>query len=207
MINIFIENLKKRHQQGLPGREHQLRMAAIARRQLFDAPDTARKAAVLVLLFPKNGIWHVILTERIGNPKDPHSHQISFPGGSVDDTDVDLEATALRETYEEIGIKPSLIHIIGAMTDLYIPVSNFHVHPFLAWTKHPPQYIKQETEVKHVIEAPIPILEDINNHKSKEIYMNKMFGLNTVPYFDVEGKMVWGATAMMLSELLELIKV
>ena len=174
MTDTFIERLIERHASGLPGRPFQMKKAVFARRQLFDAPPTARQSAVLILLFPKANDWHVVLTERVGSANDPHSHQISFPGGSLDAGDVSLEACALRETFEEVGIDPQTVKIIGKMTDLYIPVSNFHVHPFLAWTKHPPQYIKQETEVKHVIEAPIPILEDINNHKSKEIYMNRI---------------------------------
>jgi 8-oxo-dGTP pyrophosphatase MutT (NUDIX family) len=204
MTDTFIERLTERHAQGLPGRDFQIKKAAIGKRQIFDAPPTARQSAVLVLLFPKNGEWHVVLTERVGNENDPHSNQISFPGGSLDDTDVSLEACALRETHEEVGVLPETIQIIGKMTDLYIPVSNFHVHPFLAWTDTQPQYQKQITEVKHILEAPLSMLANIENHKTKDIQVRSMF-LPNVPYFDVHGKAVWGATAMMLAELLELV--
>ena len=206
MKDTFIERLTERHQRGLPGRDYQLKMAAILKRSIFDAPPTARKAAVLLLLFPKNGEWQLVLTERMGNDNDPHSRQISFPGGSVEAADVDLTATALRETHEEIGVHPSLIQVIGRMTDVYIPVSNFHVQPFLAWTNAPPQYRRQETEVKQVLETPLSVLQNEANWKVKDIKINETYDLKNVPYFEVFGKAVWGATAMMISELLEIIK-
>ena len=206
MQDTFIERLTERHQQGLPGRDYQLKMAAILKRSIFDAPPTARKAAVLMLLFPKNGEWQLVLTERTGNDNDPHSRQISFPGGSVEVLDVDLTATALRETYEEIGVDPSVVQVIGRMTDLYIPVSNFHVQPFLAWTKEAPQYRRQETEVKQVMETPLSVLQNEANWKVKDIRISETYDLKNVPYFEVFGKAVWGATAMMISELLEIIK-
>ncbi len=206
MQDTFIERLTERHQRGLPGRDYQLKMAAILKRSIFDAPPTARKAAVLVLLFPKNGEWQLVLTERTGNDNDPHSRQISFPGGSVEAADVDLTATALRETHEEIGVDPSVIQVIGRMTDVYIPVSNFHVQPFLAWTNEAPQYRRQETEVKQVMETPLSVLQNEANWKVKDIKINDIYDLKNVPYFEVFGKAVWGATAMMISELLEIIK-
>jgi 8-oxo-dGTP pyrophosphatase MutT (NUDIX family) len=206
MQDTFIERLTERHQKGLPGRDYQLKMAALLKRSIFDAPPTARKAAVLMLIFPKNGEWHLILTERTGNENDPHSKQISFPGGSAEAADVDLAATALRETHEEIGVEPSVIQLIGAMTDVYIPVSNFHVQPFLAWTNAPPQYQPQETEVKTVIETPLSVLKNEANWKVKDIRVSAQYDLKNVPYFDVFGNAVWGATAMMISELLEMLR-
>ncbi len=204
MTNSFIKRLIERHAQGLPGRPFQLKKAVLARRQIFDAPPTARQSAVLILLFPKAGEWHVVLTERVGSANDPHSHQISFPGGSLDASDVSLEACALRETHEEVGIPPHSVNIIGKMTDLYIPVSNFHVHPFLGWTAAPPDYLRQTTEVKDIIEAPLSILTNSDNQKKMDMDIRGMH-LPDVPYFDVHGRVVWGATAMMLSEFLELI--
>jgi 8-oxo-dGTP pyrophosphatase MutT (NUDIX family) len=206
MQDTFIERLTERHQKGLPGRDYQLKMAALLKRSIFDAPPTARKAAVLMLIFPKNGEWHLVLTERTGNENDPHSRQISFPGGSAEAADVDLAATALRETHEEIGVEPSVIQLIGAMTDVYIPVSNFHVQPFLAWTNAPPQYQPQETEVKTVIETPLSVLKNEANWKVKDIRVSAQYDLKNVPYFDVFGNAVWGATAMMISELLEMLR-
>jgi 8-oxo-dGTP pyrophosphatase MutT (NUDIX family) len=206
MQDTFIERLTERHQKGLPGRDYQLKMAALLKRSIFDAPPTARKAAVLMLIFPKDGEWHLVLTERTGNENDPHSRQISFPGGSAESADVDLAATALRETHEEIGVEPSVIQLIGAMTDVYIPVSNFHVQPFLAWTNAPPQYQRQETEVKTVIETPLSVLKNEANWKVKDIRVSAQYDLKNVPYFDVFGNAVWGATAMMISEFLEMLR-
>jgi 8-oxo-dGTP pyrophosphatase MutT (NUDIX family) len=208
MIDNFIEKLSKQYAQGLPGREHQVRMAVLARKSTMEAPPTARRACVMILLFQKDGEWHVLLTERTSsdNPNHNHSGQISFPGGQLEEKDESLEACALRETFEEVGIPPNTIQIIGEMTDLYIPVSNFHVFPFLGWTSDPPQYQRQETEVKHIIETPLSILLNSENLKFKDIHINDSFVLRDVPYFDVFGKAVWGATAMMLSEMLELLK-
>ena len=203
MTDTFIERLIERHAQGLPGRPFQLKKAVLARYKTIDPPPTARQSAVLVLLFPKDNEWHVVLTERVGNENDPHSNQISFPGGSLDQSDVSLEACALRETHEEVGILPEKINIIGKMTDLYIPVSNFHVHPFLGWAAEQPHYQRQTTEVKHIIEAPLSILMNPDNHKFIDLQVRN-FLLPSVPYFDVDGKVVWGATAMILSEFLEL---
>jgi 8-oxo-dGTP pyrophosphatase MutT (NUDIX family) len=175
-------------------------------RAIFEAPPTARKAAVMMLIFPKNGEWHIVLTKRTGNANDPHSHQMSFPGGSVEPSDADLSQTALRETQEEIGVAPSTIRLIGAMTDVYIPVSNFHVQPFLAWTDGVPQYKRQETEVKEIIEAPFSVLRNEANWKVKDMRISEQYDLKNVPYFDIFGNAVWGATAMMLAEFLEILR-
>lgn len=210
MTDTFIEKLVERYAQGLPGREYQLKMAAIAKRLIpapSEAPETARTAAVMLLLFPKAGEWHVLLTERTtNNPNDKHSGQISFPGGQLDASDESLEACALRETHEEVGIAPEHINVVGSMTPLYIPVSNFTVNPFIGWMASPPQYQRQETEVQQIIEVPLSILLKPDTIKQKEIHVSFTMKIENVPYFDVAGKTVWGATAMMLSEFLEMVK-
>lgn len=180
-------------------------MAAIAKKHIFDAPPTARQSAVLILLFPKWDDWHIVLMERVGNPNDPHSNQISFPGGALEPTDDSLQTCALREAEEEVGIPPQAVKMIGAMTDLYIPVSNFHVHPFLAWMEAPPQYQQQTAEVKQVVEAPLSILQNPAYQKIKDVHTATGILLKDVPYFDIGGKHVWGATAMILSELIEIL--
>ncbi len=208
MTDTFIERLTQNYAQGLPGREHQLKMAVLARYRPIEAPPTARQACVLLLLFPKAGEWHVLLTERTSsdNPNMRHSGQISFPGGKLEAEDMSLEACALRETHEEVGIPQNIIKTIGQMTDLYIPVSNFQVFPFLAWTESTPQYFPQMTEVQDIIEVPLSILQNSKNMKTKDIRINDELILTNVPYFDVFGHTVWGATAMILSEFLALIK-
>ena len=203
---IFIKKLEERYAQGLPGRAHQLKMGIPHRYATMTPPDHARKACVLALLFEKNDAWHILLTERASNDNDRHKGQISFPGGQLEPTDESLEACALREAHEEVGVLPHQVQVIGKMTDLYIPVSNFHVFPFLAWTDTPPQYQRQISEVKQIIETPLSILQDLSNRKLTDmsVYGGTMV-MKDVPYFDVFGKIVWGATAMMLSELLELL--
>ncbi|NJN34315.1 MAG: CoA pyrophosphatase [Saprospiraceae bacterium] len=190
----------------MPGQEAHKAMAAYAHGgKLFDAPETARKAGVFVLLFEKNDGWHVLLTERTSsNPNDRHSGQISFPGGQFEASDESLLQCALRETHEEVGISPDKIEVIGALTTLYIPVSNFHVFPFLGWTATPPQYFLQKNEVKTVIEAPISLLQQPETVRITPIKVTNQFVLKEVPCFDVFGKIVWGATAMMLNEVLAL---
>jgi 8-oxo-dGTP pyrophosphatase MutT (NUDIX family) len=203
----FIEKILQKHAEGLPGRPQHLKMAAYAlRSNLMDAPPTARKAGVLMLLFPKQSEWHILLTERTTHQRtDRHSGQISFPGGQFEPSDLSMEKCALREAHEECGIEQNTIQVIGKMTDLYIPVSNFHVFPYLAWTDSPPQYKRQETEVKEIIEVPIRHLLQPENKKTRHIYINENLTLEDVPYFDINGKAVWGATAMMISELLAMV--
>jgi 8-oxo-dGTP pyrophosphatase MutT (NUDIX family) len=205
MLPPFIQFIQDRHAAGLPGRDFQRRMAAMRSHRIFEPPADARKAAVLMLLFEKNAEWYLLLTERVGNEKDPHSNQISFPGGSMEVSDADLAECALRETWEEVGVEPKDVNLIGAMSDLYIPVSNFHVQPFLGWSNTPPQYRRQETEVQRIMETPLSLFQNVDNQKIMPMMQARSFTLKDVPYYDVEGKMLWGATAMMIAELLELL--
>ncbi len=134
-----------------------------------------------------------------------HSAQIGFPGGRIEPDDDSLKSTAIRETYEEIGIPGSEIRVIREMTDLYIPPSNFNVRPFLALYDSIPEFIKQEDEVEDVIEVPLHhILDDqvVVTTEVQTSYAKKI----EVPAFKLKGHMVWGATAMMLSEIKDLLK-
>jgi 8-oxo-dGTP pyrophosphatase MutT (NUDIX family) len=204
-MNDFIKKLSDRYAKGLPGREHQLKMGVPHSYARMEPPPDARKACVLILLFLKDKAWHVLLTERSTNLNDRHKGQISFPGGQIEAHDESRAACALREAHEEVGVLPHQVQIIGEMTDLYIAVSNFHVFPFLAWTDTPPQYQRQISEVKQIIETPLSILQDLGNQKTMDLNVyDGSLVLKDVPYFDVFGKIVWGATAMMLSELLVL---
>jgi 8-oxo-dGTP pyrophosphatase MutT (NUDIX family) len=208
MANIFIDTILEKYKQGLPGIEAFKKMMFEERMQTLAAPPTARKACTMMLLFPKNQAWHIVLIERTStNANDRHSGQMSFPGGQLDPSDDSLLACALRETQEEIGVSPHHINVIGQMTDLYIPVSNFHVFPFLAWTDAPPQYNPQITEVQEIIETPLSILSHPDNRKTMPMSMTIRGERyeRDVPYYDVYGKKVWGATALMLSELMALI--
>lgn len=208
ITETFIRQLSNRYALGLPGREHQMKMAVLSRYKSMDTPPSARQACVLLLLFPKANEWHILLTERTSNtnPNSRHSGQISFPGGRLEPEDDSLAACALRETYEEVGIPPEIVNIIGPLTELYIPVSNFQVFPFLAWTHYTPQYMRQETEVQSIIEAPLSIFKDVENMKTTDIRVNESLILTDVPYYHFKGHVIWGATAMILSEFMQLLE-
>ncbi|MEO1262084.1 MAG: CoA pyrophosphatase [Bacteroidota bacterium] len=205
MIDPFIQNLKERLALPLPGRDAQLKMAHVTRRQYVTAPDNARQAAVMAILFPKNNEWHVVLIERNANDRDHHGGQISFPGGKAEPEDASMLHTALRETEEEVGIAQQNINVLGGLSELYIPVSNFQVHPFIGFIDHQPTYAIQEEEVHEVIEVPLSLFQNPAIIKVRDVRINQHLSLKNVPYFDVAGKVLWGATAMMMSELMTVI--
>jgi len=207
---VFITKLKERLLNPLPGIEAQLKMMSSNLRR--NDPDmyvkvakNAKKACVLLLLFQKKDIWYTALMER---PETPYAHskQISFPGGGLEDSDADLEAGALRETEEEFGIPKEDITLIGRLSQLYIPVSGYLVHPFVGYLKEAPIYRPDPREVAEVIEVKIEDLIDPTLRKLTEIKTSKGLTLKNIPYFDLKKKVVWGATAMMLNEFSELLE-
>jgi 8-oxo-dGTP pyrophosphatase MutT (NUDIX family) len=137
-------------------------------------------------------------------PADKHAGQISFPGGRKEDNETILEC-ALRETHEEIGIEASEIEVLGSLSELYIGVSNFLVYPYLAIAKNELVYTPEVEEVQSIIESPIDYLFHPDTVKQKDITAGKRT-LKNVPYYDLHGKTLWGATAMITSEILALIK-
>ncbi len=178
---------------------------AIRRNYPSVAPD-AQQAGVLALFFPKDNKWHIVLIERDSrNPNDRHRGQISFPGGRFEAADGVLSATALREAEEEVGVRAQDIQLLGALTRLYIPVSNFAVSPFVGLIPYQPTFSPQESEVQSILEVPFDLFKQPGAIRKKDMRMTNNIVLQDVPYFDVYGRTVWGATAMMLSELIELI--
>lgn len=207
MKQDFITGLSNKLQQPLPGQEAQFKMAHLARRNAVPPPPNARQAAVLALFFPKNKDWHLVFIERDNsNPNDRHGGQISFPGGKYEEGDASLQYTAIREAHEEVGVHPEKVEIIGELTDLYIPVSNFKVNPFVGFVDYTPTFRPQVEEVSDVLEVPFKLLRDYSIQKTTDLRIANNITLRGVPYFDIFGKVLWGATAMMLSELLEVIK-
>lgn len=204
----LIRKLAQKLPEGLPGRKAQLKMAAhTARAEQLAAPPEASRAGVLALLYPKYSAWHIVLIERgSANAKDRHRGQISFPGGRFEPQDKHLANTALREAEEEVGVDAGQVELIGGLTDLYIPVSNFRVDPYVGYTKFTPRFRPQESEVNDILEVPVEELIHPGNLKYKDLTIREGFTIPNVPYFDLLGKTVWGATAMMLSELVELIR-
>lgn len=204
----LIMQLRERLQGVLPGLEAQLRMTSknigTIRRE-YKVPEQHKKAAVMVLLYPKKTVWNIALMQRPESPY-PHSKQISFPGGGVEDIDASFAHAALRETEEEFGIPQQDIEVIGNLSKLYIPVSGYMVYPFVGVMQDVPTFVPDPNEVAEVIEVPLHQLVDKSLQKKTSI---KVFGgtvLENVPYFDLANKVVWGATAMMLSEFLTVLE-
>ena len=208
----FIDDLKEKFQNPLPGHTAQDLMSHATRKFYKKPPEDARIACVLALFYPKNKMeggkeWNMVLIEReSSNPNDRHGGQISFPGGKLEEDDESLEAGALREAEEEVGVKAKEIEILGALTELYIPVSNFLVYPFVGYLDYEPMFVPQVSEVRSVVEVPISHLQNETTRKRKDLKAGKNITIKGVPYFDVNGHVVWGATAMILSELLEILK-
>jgi len=204
----IIEKLKHELSKPLPGVESQYRMASYTRknkelRNIKPRPDV-RVAAVLAMLYPKNGETFITLMKR--TDRGPHSGQISFPGGGVEEQDKELTDTALREAREEVGIHPKDVTTIGKLTHLHIPVSNSMVHPIVGYSHIAPDYVIDPVEVKEVIEAPLNDFFNPDKLKKIDMRINDGFILKDTPYFDIKDFVVWGATAMIMNELLELIK-
>jgi 8-oxo-dGTP pyrophosphatase MutT (NUDIX family) len=134
-----------------------------------------------------------------------HSSQIAFPGGKVEEEDADLSHTALRETYEEIGIHPQNIKVVRPFTEVYIPPSNFMVYPFLGYSENELDFVLQEEEVAGLVE--FPFADFMNDNIIVNTVMKTSYaGSIEVPGFQVNEHFVWGATAMMLSELKDTLK-
>ncbi|WP_439132198.1 NUDIX hydrolase [Polaribacter sp.] len=191
----------------LGGLEAQFKMAPKLRLK-YDkdkiAKNNPRKAAVLALFYPdKQNTTTLLLTKR-ASYKGTHSAQISFPGGKTEKNDSSLQETALRETFEEVGVKPTDIHIIRELTAVYIPPSNFLATPFIALTHQRPVF-KINHEVAEIIE--ISLSDLLNDQHLTTVNLSTSYMKNIdVPCFKIKDHIIWGATGMMLSEIKELLK-
>ncbi len=190
----------------LPGKVVQYRMAPSERvHNVFPSEknNLTQTGSVLILIFPKNKKINIVLIQRATYP-GVHSNQISFPGGKFEKGDKDLIDTALRETQEEIGVSAKDIRIIGKLTPLFIPVSNIEVYPVVGCISYKPEFKPDKTEVKSIIETQLDYLlrPDIVKKKTTVIQNTNI----QIPYFNFNGRHIWGATAMILNEFLEVIK-
>jgi 8-oxo-dGTP pyrophosphatase MutT (NUDIX family) len=190
----------------LPGRASHLGMAPIYRRDEIDKdyPDSAVKSSVLILYYLKRNEPYVVFIRR---PiyKGVHSGQIALPGGRWEITDKSLYHTALRESAEEIGIFPEEVEYCGKLTDLYIPPSNYIVSPFVGLYKGVPHLRPDTIEVQEIIEIPFSLLLDETFRKVVTIEIDSNVNIEA-PCFEISNNIIWGATAMMLNEMIILWK-
>ena len=202
-LEALSRKLKYRLSLPLPGIDAQLKMAHLERRMnqtRYKIPDYARMGAVLILLYEDEGALMTCLIERT-QYDGVHSGQIAFPGGKNEPGETYAQ-TALREAGEETGIRSEDVSLLGQLTELYIPPSNFLVHPFVGSIGYRPSFYPQATEVSEVIEIKIDDLADASRRGEKKITLSNGNIIQT-PFFGAKGKTVWGATAMILSEFLE----
>jgi 8-oxo-dGTP pyrophosphatase MutT (NUDIX family) len=209
LFSEFNKRIVKITNLSLPGQEEQLKMAPIERLKELkiqaQASDSAKRAGVMVLFYPdKNHQTHLALILR-RTYKGVHSAQIGFPGGKIEPEDRNLEHTALRETEEEIGVPQSQVKVLKQLTDIFIPPSNFFVHPYLGIAKTTPQFVIQESEVEALVQVALTHFMDDSVVTSRILSTSYATQID-VPAYLLNDHVVWGATAMMLSEVRALLK-
>ena len=204
MNEALIDGLKARLTRPLPGLETQLEMTSRGGPEGWHIRDDYRESGVLALLYPWQDTLHTVFMQRTEDGR-VHSGQISFPGGSREPDDADLVQTALREAEEELGIPAQNVEVLGQLTQLYIPPSNFMVFPTLGFSPGRPTFVPDPTEVARVIEVPLATLLDPACRVQTQVRAGGNLRLS-VPAFQVGGHIIWGATAMMLNELLAIVR-
>lgn len=199
-------HLKHKLSEPLPGMDAQYEMAPAARQRYPIEqlkPDSYRKSAVMLLIYSLDNNYYIPLTKR-HTYEGKHSGQISLPGGKFDERDENLLQTALRELDEEIGINTH-VEVLGSLTPIYIPVSNFYVEPYIGIYSHSEiTFSTNEREVNELIQLDLEVLKSDAIIKTEGIVHGDGYKLKT-PYFEVEGNIIWGATAMILNEFKKLI--
>lgn len=198
----IVARLRRRLAEPLPGRPAQRRFEPELGhgRHFGPAPHDARKAAVMMLVYPDAEVAFAPFTVR---PHDlaAHAGQISLPGGMIEAGESPLDA-ALRELHEELGVEPSDVEPLGPLTPLYIFGTKFDVQPWLAAAKRRPAFVANRAEVAHLLEIPLAHLSASANHARRRQATRGVE--QETPYLDFEGHRIWGATAMILGEFLAL---
>lgn len=200
----MLESLQLKLQGPKPGLNAQLKMVTRPRpgdKTYLDVGDLCLKAAVLILLYPWKEKLYLVLTRRTTRVAH-HQDQISFPGGRLNKGENVAEA-ALREAEEEIQVAPNSIRVLGELTPLYVPPSNYCIYPVVAAAEERPSFRPSPIEVAEIIEIPLDHLLDRKNIQ-EEIWPLRGMEVK-VPFYSFEGHKIWGATAMILAELIDLI--
>lgn len=202
----LLNGLRRRLAGGnLPGPAAHRKLTPPLRGDYAAPPDDARRASVMALLYPIDGQLHLLYIQRTSPKRDRHAGQISFPGGSVDPGDTDATDTALRELEEEVGVPRTGIDLLGALTPLYIPVSNFMVDVLVGYRAAQPEFTLQESEVARILELPLAdfLAEDVVRVGPRKLASGMI--LPDVPFWAIRGEEIWGATSMMTAELVAVI--
>jgi 8-oxo-dGTP pyrophosphatase MutT (NUDIX family) len=186
----------------LPGQQAQLKMAPKGIRNV-QVGSGLIPASVLILIYPVNDEPWTVCIKRNEYP-GAHSGQISLPGGKKEPGDLNLEHTALRETSEELGIQAESIRILGKLSTLTITFSGFEVHPFVGMIDHKPEWNPDKDEVTYLIETPVKTLSSAKTIKHEMWHLREE--MIKVPFFNVKNEKIWGATAMILSEFIEVLR-
>lgn len=204
-FEFFITDLKNRLNNELPGDLAHQKMMSYNRPLASEVKRNKayRESAVLILFYPINEIPHVVFILR-QSYDGVHSAQVGFPGGKKEETDRDLVQTALREANEELKIIDKEVFIIGELSELYVPPSNFLISPFIGYTNTRPTFVKDEYEVAEIIE--VPIHDILGNEYLTTTTISLPNGAKLkVPCFQFNNRIVWGATAMIVQELIDLL--
>ena len=197
-FTAFIADLSFALARPLPGADAHALMSPRPRRRWLDPADRVRHAAGLLLLFPRDACAHIILTVR-AETLGRHSGQISLPGGVIEPGEA-FEQAALREAHEEISLQSAEVRIVGSLTPIDIPVSGFRLHPIVGAMDRRPSLVAADGEVARILEVP---LHDLMAPGAVILTERDRDGQRTaVPAFRVAGDEIWGATAMVLAELL-----
>jgi 8-oxo-dGTP pyrophosphatase MutT (NUDIX family) len=208
-FNEFCQSALKLKNLPLPGEQShhkmspELRIEWLKKNRWEDM--NPKRAGVMALFYPDVERQTRLLLILRKVYQGVHSNQIGFPGGKVERIDKDLKDTALRETHEEVGVPPSDVEVIKELSEVYIPPSNFLVRPFMGIYHNPQPFIKEEAEVERLVEVYLRDFLDDANHIQEILNTSYAKNIN-VPAFKLNGYTVWGATAMMLSEIKELLR-
>jgi len=208
VLESEFENTKTRlieiFKRELPG-ESAHRLMLPQGRELHPSKDnnSIKQSSVLMLLFPFNEKIHTCLIRRPSSMRN-HGGQIAFPGGRNEPSDKNLIETALRESFEEIGTESNQLEIIGALTPLYVNVSNFRINPFIGWSDKLPQFKIDSSEVDELFILPVERFLIKTSNQFRDV--TTINGTFSVPGFYIDQLFVWGATAMIISEFIEVLK-
>lgn len=206
IFQLFVDELEARLKNALPA--HEAHKKVMSHRSsidhLGDKIESAKQSAILILLYPHLEELHTVFIQRT-NYKGVHSGQIAFPGGKYEEEDLNLNITALREAEEEVAINSREVRTLGSISPLYVPPSNFLISPYIGYQNSRPNFQAEPKEVADIIESPLNDL--IGDYRLRDEKITLVDGnILDVKAFPLGDKFIWGATAMILKEFMEIVE-